>query len=109
MLPRGHRLRKTRDFERVFSSRSAVSGRFIRAVYLKTTLPISRLAVTVSTKVSKKAVVRNKIRRRVRATLKEYVPLPPSLDIVIIALKTAATADRQEFKADIKQVLEKIL
>lgn len=109
MLPRGHRLRKTRDFERVFSSKSAVSGRFIRAVYLKTNASVSRLAVTVSTKVSKKAVVRNKIRRRIRAALRDYLPLPPALDIVIIALKSAVAAESKEFKADLTQVVEKIL
>lgn len=110
MLPARNRLRKRRDFERVFNSKSSFSGRFFRLIYSKSDLSFSRLGVVVSSKVSKKAVIRNKIRRRVYVFIKPYIKIiNPPLDMAMIISKTAVEADIKEFKDDVVRVLEKII
>lgn len=110
MLPARNRLRKRRDFEHVFNSRSVFSGRFFRLIYINNNLSFSRLGVVVSSKVSKKAVIRNKIRRRVYSFVKSYIKtINPPLDMAVIILKKAVEADSKEFKDDLFRVLEKIV
>lgn len=106
MLPKSGRIRLTREFERIFATRRSFSGRFVRLAFALSALPYTRCGIVISTKVSKKAVVRNKLRRRVRSIFSEYQSrLLPPRDIVVICLPSAATADFSEFKADIKRSL----
>jgi ribonuclease P protein component len=53
----------------------------------------SRFGFIVSTKVSKKAVVRNRIRRRLQAIIRvDRTSIIPGLDVVVIASPEAATS-----------------
>lgn len=109
MLPKGNRVRKTREFERVFSSRLSVFGSFARISYTTGAANQTRCAVVVSTKVSKKAVVRNKIRRRVRSIIKRLLPtLTPPKDIVITCLVNSSSVPFKDFEIDIEKSLQKI-
>jgi ribonuclease P protein component len=109
MIPKTHRVRKTREFERVFSSRQSVYGRFVRISYIYGVVNITRCAVVISTKVSKKAVIRNKIKRRVRIIITRLLPeLLPPLDLVIVCLPTSIEANIKEFEEDIRKTLEKV-
>ena len=62
-LPKKNRLKKKKDFEEVFKKGKAVRGNFLFVRYLKNSLQFPRFAFVVSSKVSKKAVARNRIRR----------------------------------------------
>ncbi len=109
MLPKGNRVRKTREFERVFSSRLSVYGSFARLSYSPATSNLTRCAVVVSTKISKKAVMRNKIRRRARVVIKKVLPsLTPPVDIVITCLKGSELVSYHDFEIDIMKSLQKI-
>ncbi len=109
MLPQGNRLKKTRDFERVFGSKLSIYGRFIRLSYKENSLKNSRLAVVVSVKVNKSAVVRNKLKRQIRAIFKKYIKTPnPPLDLVMTVLKGADMAHFKDIENDIENILEKI-
>lgn len=75
-----------------------------------------RVGIVVSRKVGK-AVVRNRVRRRLRAGLQELLTLPlasaaslgsrPSLDLLVIARPSAAEADYQQLKRSLKSALER--
>lgn len=109
MLPKGNRVRKTREFERVFSSRLSVFGQFARISYTKGTTEITRCAVVVSTKISKKAIIRNKIKRRVRAIIaRQLINLIPPKDIVVTCLAGSVSASFKDFEVDIIKSLRKI-
>ena len=78
-------VKQNSDFRRIYRrGRSAVSGGVV--VYcLKNRQGLSRLGVTVSTKLGK-AVVRNRARRRLRETVRlEEGNLTPGWDIVVVA------------------------
>jgi ribonuclease P protein component len=66
-------------------------------------LDISRYGITVSRHIGK-AVVRNKIKRRIREILRR-ITLPPGFDIVIIARTAAAGADYSEMKKTTEEIL----
>lgn len=109
MIPKTHRVRKTREFERVFSSRQSIYGRFVRISYINSPVDFTRCAVVISTKVSKKAVVRNKIKRRVRVIIARLLPtLLPPLDLVVVCLPHSVNAGFKEFEKDLEKTLEKI-
>ena len=86
-LPKHNRLKRKKDFESVFKKGKAVKGDFLFVRYLKNSLGFPRFAFVVSSKVSKKAVVRNRIRRilseAARMELKNIEPR----DIIMIADK----------------------
>jgi len=62
--------------------------------------------IIVSLKVSKKAVVRNKIKRRIKHALKELVDFSTN-DLVVITNKNIINKSYQEIKQALKQELIK--
>ena len=72
---------------------------------LQNTESIPRLAFVVSRTVSKRAVIRNTIRRRAREWVRTRVLSSlPSVDIVMIFSKGAAAAPRKELYAELERV-----
>ena len=70
MLIKEKRIKKRKDFEIIFrNSKSLKNNLFVLRV-AKNNLQISRFGFVVSQKVSKKATVRNKVRRRLAAAIK---------------------------------------
>ena len=61
-------LKNKKDFDRVFSGKKSFGNRHFTLLYAPNGLEISRLGIIVSKKISKRAVVRNKLRRQVRET-----------------------------------------
>lgn len=87
MLPRVHRLRHTRDVSRVYRSRSLAHGALfdIRTRHRQDAGP-TRVGFVVSRRVSKKATERNRIARRARASVGDFLPhLVSGRDVLVIA------------------------
>ncbi len=74
MLAREFRLSKTLDIRRVFQRGSSCASPFFSIKFLRNPSPTSgfRFAVIVPNKISKKAVVRNRIKRRLREMVRAY-------------------------------------
>ena len=108
MLPAINRLTKDKDFTAVFkkgrSSYDDLSG--VKAV--NNSLGITRLAVLVGSKVSKKAIIRNLVKRRIRYCLgQELERLRKGLDIVVITLPPIKDRKYDEISKSIKNNLRK--
>jgi len=74
-------------------------------------VPVIGLGLTTSKKmVGKKAVDRNRARRRLRALAREYLPLwaQTGHDYVLIARKDALTLDYERLKRDLRWALGKM-
>ncbi|WP_205369484.1 ribonuclease P protein component [Thermoleptolyngbya sp. PKUAC-SCTB121] len=89
------------------SDRNAVDG---NAVDRNTAEPLgrspTRIGITVSTKVSKRAVVRNRIKRRIRAALRELLPgFATGWMIVVIVQPVAVKCNYKEILQELKQLL----
>ena len=74
MLSRKNRLKKKKDFEQVFRRGETLKEGFLTLKLAKNNLKVTRFGFVISLKVSKKASLRNKIRRRLRAIAKTKIP-----------------------------------
>lgn len=109
-------LPKKRRIPKVLFSDSARGGFRILGKYFSATISQGargteiRCAVVVSGKVSKKATVRNKIRRRAyEAIAREGTPIPreKNLHVILYARAEARSALFQNIQSDIKRIMEK--
>ncbi|RMG31759.1 MAG: ribonuclease P protein component [Gammaproteobacteria bacterium] len=88
-----HRLRTPAEFRRVFARGQRSSDRELTVLALPNGRPYPRLGMAVSRKVSKKAVVRNRLRRRIREVFRLHRGELPGLDLVVVARPGAAELD----------------
>jgi ribonuclease P protein component len=101
------RIKKSIDFERIFQTGKTITGRFVFLKIKKTKNKKCRLCFVAGSKVSKKAVERNKIKRRLREVLRGvYSDLAPEYDIVIIAKKEISGKKYKEIKEDTIKALK---
>jgi len=108
MLPQVNRVKKKKDFEALFkNSRSFKNNLFIFKI-AKNSLEINRFGFVVSQKVSKRATVRNKVRRRLASAVRaEAKNTKAGADVVIIALSGIEKKEFSEVKEAVKNTLIK--
>jgi len=109
MLPLKNRLKKKKDFDEVFKKGKGIEGFFLFLKIKNNDLKESRFGFVVSQKVSKKAVVRNKIKRRLRevvASKKNFIK--QGLDVVVLAKKGAERKNFLETAEELLSLLKKI-
>ena len=70
MLPKSYRLTQEKDFRRISVSGKSFFSHLFRLRLAKNNLEVSRFAVVVSAKVSKKAVERNRLKRQLREIIR---------------------------------------
>jgi len=85
MLPREYKLKKDNDFKKVFEKGKFYRNDFIKIRFLKNDLEITRFGIIISSKISKKAVCRNRIRRRLEETIRLRLDqIKSGFDIVVL-------------------------
>ena len=94
---------KTKQYEAVYSRGDSWVCDLLVMRSLPNELALSRYGISISKRVGK-AVVRNKVKRRLREIIRT-VPLKPGWDIVFIAHPAAATANY----ASIRRAVENLL
>ncbi len=92
-MRRIHSISKGNDFRRVYRQGKSIADENLVVYIRKSTLPISRIGFSISKKVGK-AVVRNKIKRRLREIFRHNLSLlKENVDIVVIVRSAAVEAD----------------
>ncbi|QSJ16241.1 ribonuclease P protein component [Nostoc sp. UHCC 0702] len=128
-LPKANRLKSRKDFQAVFTEgiRRHSSHFTLRALRPRCStepsldtvintqpptdsgkLASTRIGVSISTKVSKRAVVRNRIKRQITAILHNFLPkLSPGWRLVVVVKPTAAESKcvSQQFLQELEQLL----
>lgn len=99
------RLTSKSQYQRVQSDGRSFRHSFCGIRILRNGLDISRCGYVVSKRVGS-AVVRNKVRRRVREVMRQ-LSIEPGWDIVFIAYPGAATAGFDELKVALIKLLSK--
>jgi RNase P protein component len=98
MFVRNHRLARTADITRVRKKGRRARNRYLGAQWRANGLLFSRFAIVVSTKVSKRAVVRN------RVGLSDIVR---GQDVIISLFPPATQATRAELQTAVDDLLQK--
>lgn len=106
MLPRQQRLTRIRDFDRVFKKGRMYSTPLLLFRMCENNMPGARVGIIVSNKVSKHAVVRNKIKRRIREIIRKHLVLLNGTDVIIIAKKTIVKVDFLNIQNDIDKCVK---
>jgi ribonuclease P protein component len=103
-LPRSARLLKPGDFTALRGNSKRISSRYFLAEYQPTQQDSARLGMAVSRRVSKRAVVRNRIRRVVRESFRLHRSQFPSLDILLIARAYAVAQTNGALRAELDSI-----
>lgn len=99
MLSKKYILKKDNDFKAVFKRGKSYSYEFIRIKVLKNDLGFSRFGIIIGLKVSKKAIERNKTRRRLSEFIRlEKDKIKKGFDIVVLTNSEIVKKDYQEIK-----------
>ena len=86
------RLKKDSDFKRVYNKGKSYGCKNLVLYYLPNGTDEFRVGFSISKKVGK-AVVRNRIRRYLKESLKFYEPQGKGLDIIVIGRVAASESD----------------
>lgn len=106
MFGRLSRLHLKRDFDRVFKKGRKIFHPLLGLRFVKTNLPTSRVVIVVGKKVSKSAVKRNRVRRRLREVIRVRLDqFTESSDLIFIAKTDALKATFTELESAVDRVL----
>jgi len=117
-LPKAYRLKSRQDFQAVFREgiRRHSSHFTLRALKpalspetsSTTAIPVTKIGIAISTKVSKRSVIRNKIKRQMTAALRQLLPkLAPGWRLVLIVKPTTTETlcQTDKFLQELEQLL----
>ena len=108
MLPLNNRLKKTADIKNVFKQGRLFKEGFLIFKTAKSDLDKSRFGFIVSQKVSKQAVVRNRIKRRMRSAVqKRMKEMKPGTDNLFVALPGLDKKDFLETEKTVNSLMKK--
>ncbi len=108
MLAKLYRLTKNKDFARVAKEGKAAYAKELALKWIENNLDYSRFGIIVSLKVDKKAVIRNKIKRRIRVILKENLEeIKKGFDFLILTRPEIKKLNYQQIKEELFNLLRK--
>lgn len=103
MLKKENRISLNKDFDRVFKTGHFFYGKILGIRAADGEKDVVRFGVLVSTKVSKKAVIRNRVKRTIREELKKTLPqIRRKKDIVIIVFPLILEKNNQEIEQELQ-------
>jgi ribonuclease P protein component len=98
---------KKKEFEAVFRKGKTKAGKLVFLKILKNNQDDNRFGVVVSKKISKKAVNRNKIKRRLREIIRQ-AHIKPGLNIIIIAKPEIIDKNYQDIKNELEDLFKSL-
>ncbi|MBI3337423.1 MAG: ribonuclease P protein component [Candidatus Staskawiczbacteria bacterium] len=108
MLSQINRLRKKKDFEKLFKEGKSFKSTFLVLKAVKNNLKENRFGFIVSKKVSKKAILRNKIKRNLRDIVRQNIKdIKSGVDVVLIVLPDFGKKNFSEIKEILNNLLKK--
>ena len=101
-------LKKENDFKKVFKQGQVFGNRTFVMYFLKNRSPVNRLGIIVSKKISKKAVVRNKIRRQIKEAYRlNEEKISHGYDVILIAREVIKTTDYHKIEKSLLHLFYK--
>ncbi|MCD6500690.1 ribonuclease P protein component [bacterium] len=108
MLTKKYSLKKKKDFARVFKKGKGQAEKFLILKLVKNNLEFPRIGLVVSKKISKKATLRNKIKRRLREGVRANLArIKPGYDLIFSARKGIEEKSFWEVRKEVEKLLQK--
>jgi len=108
MLAKINRLKKRKDFELIFKKGKKFKEDFLVLKIIKNNLNQSRFGFIVGKKISKKATLRNKIKRRLRGLVRiKLGKIKKGFDVILIAKEGLENKDFWEIEEIINKLFNK--
>lgn len=108
MLSKNNRIQKKKDIERIFKKGKSFREDFLVLKTIKNDLNTCRFGFIVSQKISKKANIRNKVKRKLRELVRLKLKLlKPGLDNLLIALCGIEKKDFWEIEKMVNNLFKK--
>lgn len=102
-----NRIKKNAEFNDVIENGKLIKSDSLTLYFLENNIGHTRIGISIPKK-SGKAVVRNKIKRQIRAIISSDVSLDKSIDCVLIARKSFDISNFAKTKSDINYLFEKV-
>ncbi|OGF25732.1 ribonuclease P protein component [Candidatus Falkowbacteria bacterium RIFOXYB2_FULL_47_14] len=104
MLKKINRLTKKKEFENVHKKGRPSFDKIMGVKTVGNELKLNRFGIIVSIKISKQAVIRNKVKRRLREAVRlEIDDLKPGNDIIIITLPLIKSCELKDISDSLKK------
>jgi ribonuclease P protein component len=108
MFPCPNRLRLDKDIKALFAKGRGVFDVCAGLKVRPNGLAVTRFAVVVGTKVSKRAVVRNRLRRQIREAIRLRLgTIKPGFDVMVLVRKEAIGKTFQDLERHVTDGLKK--
>ena len=107
--PRTARLLRPADFAALRENSQRVSTRHFTVQYRHAMLASARLGMAVSRKVSKNAVMRNRIRRQIRESFRMQRAQLPNVDLLVIARVSAAAQPNPVLREELDLLWQRLI
>jgi ribonuclease P protein component len=118
-LPRAYRLKQRRAFDTVYQKGKRRRAAHLHLVAWKRSsrascsdsdcldvLSATQIGISISRKVSKRAVVRNRIKRQIKAALRHLLPrLSPGWQVIVVVRSEAIECDYWQFLQELEKLL----
>jgi ribonuclease P protein component len=107
MLPKRHRLTRSRDIVRVRRFGRSAGSPLLALYVLPGRNPLVRVGFSVSKKVGK-ATVRNQVKRRLREAVRPHLPaVRPGYDLLFVARPAAAGATFEQIGESVEYLVRR--
>lgn len=108
MLEKKYRVTSEKDYAKLFAKGRPFHGRGVGMKAMLSKLSVPRVGFVVSTKVAKKAVVRNQVKRRMREIVRKVIGrMQPGVDVVFMAKKESIDMTFAELERIMIELLAK--
>lgn len=111
-LPQDYRLRYRDNFKAIYQQGKRYNGTHLVVIALsesseanQSLLVPTRFGISISQKVSKKAVIRNRIKRQIRGAIRELLrEVRPRWKVIIVVRPSALQCNYEHFLRELKQL-----
>lgn len=107
-FPRAARLTRAVEYQRVFAGAERVADRYFTVLVTPNELGRARLGLAVSKKTAPTAVVRNRIKRRIREAFRLHQQQVGGKDLVVIAKPPARKAPGVDLNRSLCQLWQRV-
>ena len=113
-LPKAHRLRDRKDYRAVYEQGIRRYSPHLTLIALSpkenkdiALIPATTFGISISKKVSKKAVVRNRIKRQIKGVIRSYLQsVDPGWKVVIVVKPKAIECKYEHFLRELEELLK---